>query len=128
MAFLRKLFGDKQQSQCNFAGQVVQVTNNLDEFVRNVRLAKPIGLFVKIKDWMLTYGQLLHHGGSSPPNPFQIGPSASCHLICAQCNVEFDSATIAMLGSDSLMSAFGVAPVKKCPSCSSPNVIIVFTR
>ncbi len=132
MDFLRKLFGDKQQSQqqsqCNFADKVVPVTNNLDKFVRNARLENPIGLVVRIKDWALTYGELLHRGGSSTPNLFTISPSASCHLICAQCNVEFDEATLAQLGPDSVMSAFGVAPVNRCHACGSTNVIIVFAE
>ena len=113
---------------CSFAGKVVPVTKNIDKFVRNARLGNPIGLFVRIKDWTLIYGELLHRGGSSTPNPFTISPSASCHLICAQCNVEFDGAALAMLGPDSVMSAFGVAPVNRCRACDSPNVIIVSTR
>jgi hypothetical protein len=130
MAFLRKRDKqpnrDKQPSQCNFAGKVVPVTNNLDEFIRNFHLAKPIGLSVKIKDWNLTYGEILSHGGSSAHNPFQIGEEYSCHLICANYNVEFDSALYARMGSDSMMSKFGVAPVNQCPACGSPNAIIVF--
>jgi hypothetical protein len=61
MDFLRKLFGDKQPYTCNFAGKVVPVTKNVDEFVHIVRVEKkPIGLLVRIKDWMQVYGQLLH--------------------------------------------------------------------
>ena len=127
MGFLHKLFGDKQPSQCNFRGKVVPVTKSVDEFTRIVLVEKkPIGLLVKINDWVHVYGQLLHSAtGTGKSHPFHIRSRGPCHVICAQCNVKLDGATLAMLGPDSVMSSFGVAPVKQCRACGSPNVIIV---
>jgi len=43
---------DEHPSQCSFAGKVLPVINNLDNFIRNFQLAKPIRLSIIIKDCM----------------------------------------------------------------------------
>jgi hypothetical protein len=130
MGFLRKLVGDKQPGQCSFDGRVIPVTESVDEFIRIVRVEKePIGLLVRIKDWMLVYGQLLHStSGIHGSHLFEIREGGPCRVICARCNAKMDAATLATLGPDSVMAAFGVAPVKQCRACGNPNVVIVSAR
>lgn len=128
MGFLRKLFGTEKSNQCNFRGKVIPVTKNVEEFVRIVRdEKKAIGLLLGIKDFTHVYGRLLHSaGGTGLSHPLHISATTGpCYVICAQCEAELDEATIAMLGPDSVMAAFGVAPVNRCKACGSTNVLIV---
>jgi hypothetical protein len=109
--------------KCNFRGQVILVTKDVDKFIHTVLTEwKPNGLQVSIESFGGTYGELLHRDSKK----FHISASKGpCRVICAQCEVEFDEQTIASLGPNSVMAAFGVPPVTKCLECGSSNIIIV---
>ena len=115
--------------KCNFRGQVIPVTKDSGKFIRSVlNEMRPYGLKISMEDFGAVYGDLLDELPSRTPssNPFYISPSnGPCRVICAQCEVELDEPTIAALGSNSVMAAFGVPPVTKCREYGSTNAIIV---
>jgi len=114
--------------KCNFWGQVIPVTKDSDKFIRTVLMEmRPYGLQVSMEDFVAIYGELLQSAsGTGRSNPFYVSASEGpCRVICAQCEVELDEQTIASLGSNSAMAAFGVPPVTKCRECGSANAIIV---
>jgi len=112
----------------NFRGQEVPVAKDSGEFVQSVlKGTRPYGLMILMEDFVKVYGELLHRaGGQGRSNPFQVSASAGpCWVICSQCEVELDEPTIAALGKNSVMAAFGMSPVIKCRECGNPYAVIV---
>jgi hypothetical protein len=112
----------------SFRGQEVPVTKDLGEFVRLVLDGtRPYGLNIQMASFVEVYGELQHSaGGQGRPNPFHISPSSGpCWVICAKCEVELDESTIAALGKNSVMAAFGVPPVLECRKCGNVSAVIV---
>ena len=119
---------ERTDLECNFRGQVIQVTEDSGTFIRAILDdMRPYGLQVSIEDFVTVYGELLQRGsGRGGSNPFNISPTEGpCRVICSQCEVEMDEQTIATLGSNSVMAAFGVPPVTQCRECGSTNLVIV---
>jgi hypothetical protein len=114
--------------ECNFRGQVIPVTKDSNEFVRVVRdEMRPYGLQISMADFVEVYGELMHSSSrTGRSNPFHISAAEGpCRVICANCEVELDEPTIAALGTNSAMAAFGLPPVIKCPECGNPKAVIV---
>ncbi|MGB2963019.1 MAG: hypothetical protein WBB69_03445 [Anaerolineales bacterium] len=111
-----------------FRGQEVPETKDTGKFVQQVLSGKrPSGLSIRMEGFVEVYGELLNSAsGTGRSNPFYVGASSGpCWVICAQCEVEFDEPTIAALGKNSAMAAFGMLPVTKCQECGSAYAVIV---
>jgi len=111
-----------------FRGQEVPETKDTGKFVQQVLIGKrPYGLRIKMEGFVEVYGELLKSAsGTGSSNPFYISPSSGpCRVICAKCEVELDEPTIAALGKNSTMAAFGMPPVTKCQECGSAYAVIV---
>lgn len=111
-----------------FRGKEVPETKDTGVFVQQVLSGKrPYGLRIKMEDYVEVYGKLLNSAsGTGPSHPFYVSPSSGpCRVICAECEVEFDEPTIAALGKNSVMAAFGMPPVTKCRGCGSAYALIV---
>jgi DNA-directed RNA polymerase subunit RPC12/RpoP len=105
-----------------FRDASVLVTNELKDFVKSVNLGTASGLQISISEFPEIYGELQSHGSSE----FHISPAnGPCYIICAECGVEFDEQTMASLGTNSVMAAFGAKPVIACKECGSKEMIIV---
>lgn len=116
------LFGSKKEKKKTFTfrGESLPVMTKLNDFTR----AGKSGLQIQIENYVEVYGELLTRDSRS----YQVSPSKGpCYLICAKCEVEIDEQTMASLGSNSVMAAFGVKPVTECRECGSPEIIIVKT-
>ena len=113
----------------NFRGQEVPVTKDPSEFVQTVlKWTRPYGLMIRMEDFVEVYGKLQRAGGGDPgrSNPLHISASAGpCWVICSGCEFELEEPTIAALGKNSAMAAFGMPPVTKCPKCGNPDAVIV---
>jgi hypothetical protein len=111
-----------------FRGQEVPVTKDSGKFVQQVLSGKrPYGLKIKMEDFVEIYGVLLNSAsGTGGSNPFYVSASSGpCRVMCAQCEVELDEPTIAALGKNSAMAAFGMPPVTNCRECGSASAVIV---
>jgi hypothetical protein len=116
--------------ESNFRGQVIPVTKDSGKFIRTVlNEMHPYGLQVSMEDFVAVYGELLQTAsGTGRSNPFHVSAvEGPCRVICAQCEIELDEPTIAALGTNSAMAAFGFPPVTQCRECGSTNAVIVST-
>lgn len=102
----------------DFRGSPVTVTTSVGDFLRG----RSSGLMTRISNFPETYGEIQ----ASDARSHHISPSSGpCYIICAGCQIEFDEATMASLGTNSVMAAFGMRPVTECPECGSRDMIIV---
>ena len=115
-------------TKITFRGKEVPVTQETGTFVQSVsKGTRPYGLMIRMEDFVEVYGELLHSSsGTGRSNPFHVSASdGPCWVICSQCEVELDEPTIAALGKNSAMAAFGMPPVIKCRECGNPSAVIV---
>lgn len=149
MSIFRKLFGlgekrkdvekerepTKRQGEATklrestFRGEAIPVTDSVDDFIRlALHKGKTCGLSVRMEEYVRVYGELLHSGGA-PGSHNSLHVSASrgpCYVICEGCEMEMSEQLVAALGSNSLMAAFGLEPVVRCPECGHRNAVIVY--
>ncbi len=111
-------------------GVDVPVITELKVFSRLVQMkGVPIGLFVGMDDFILTYGELQNSvpdrdkGGI---NPFHVGArNGPCRLFCSGCEMLLPDSFIFRL-SGGLADAVGAKSVGECPKCGCKKAVIIF--